>query len=450
MSADLGDWIATQRWFRSRSRTRTRTEIVDVIPVADVAVHLVRIGFSEGSDETYVVPLDGRGADATAAFADHVLAAMREGAELAGKHSALEVSKSKVDLSSLPQGEVGRAEQTNSTIRFGDRLIVKLYRAAVFGPNPEVEILRFLAEHAGDDLPTPRLVGEVSWVCDGSEAAVAMAQTFVKSRGDAWSTTLEALEKLVRDARGAPSEAALAAESARARKLGSRTATLHRALASPTKDPAFVPEPVDSLDAIADRVRSELKRMLERLRGATLAPDAARVAGTLLARAAALDARVRRVAGRPIACFQTRTHGDYHLGQVLVTPDDDLVIIDFEGEPARTLEERRSKGLAMRDVAGMLRSFDYAAAAARSSIGHSPWIDAWLRAVSASFLDGWRTGVVGSPVAPGDDDEASRLLDLFLVEKAVYEIGYELDHRPAWVGIPISGLLSRLSEEQPA
>jgi len=442
VSANLGDWIAAQRWFRSRTRARTNTQIVDTIGLEDVVVSFVRVTFSEGPEEIYIVPRVSDH-DAAAQFGDLVLRVMR--GELPFRSDRLELRRGSVDLTGVPPGAVGRAEQTNTTIRFGDRLIMKLYRTAVVGPNPEVEILRFLAEHGGPDAPTPRLAGEVWWVTpSGERAAVAMVQTFVPSRGDAWQATLEALTLLLRDARGAPSPAALAAESARAHKLGARTAALHRALASPTDDAAFVPESTTSLASMGARVRRDFASVLQKLRSTGATSEAVQ---RLMASAPHLEARIDAATARPVAAFQTRTHGDFHLGQVLVTPEDDFVIIDFEGEPARPLDERRQKGLAVRDVAGMLRSFDYAAATVeRVREGGPPgWVAAWRQAVSTSFVDAWWAGVVGSPAAPADEDELRRLLDLFLIEKAVYEIGYELDHRPEWVAIPIEGLLGLLS-----
>ncbi|MBI2392169.1 MAG: putative maltokinase [Deltaproteobacteria bacterium] len=473
----LSEWIAARRWFKSRTRTRVGADVIEVVPVGPLSAAFVRIVFADGGQEVYIVPLaEATGAEAErvrrddaqavilddhdslvheapAAFAEAMIDAMRESRELRGTHAALRGRPGVVDLGGLPKAEVGRAEQTNTAVRFGQRVIMKIYRSTVAGPNPEVEILRFLAREGArhEQVPTPKLAGEVDLVDDrGGQAAVAMAQTFVESRGDAWQATLFALSSLLEQARGAPSDAALAGEIARARKLGARTAALHRALSSPSEDPAFTPEPASPADlsAMIAVARASLEHMVSALRKTKLPDESHAAAARLLAHAGDLDARLVEAGRLPIAAFRTRVHGDYHLGQVLVTPEDDLVIIDFEGEPARSLEERRRKGLAVRDVAGMLRSFDYAAVtalrAAREPERARPWIDAWRRAVSDAFVAAWREGVAGSPAAPADDRDSRALLDLFLIEKAVYEVGYELDHRPTWVSIPIEGLLSLL------
>jgi maltose alpha-D-glucosyltransferase/alpha-amylase len=314
---------------------------------------------------------------------------------------------------------------------FGDRLIMKVYRVTVEGPNPEVEILRFLADKP---VPTPKLAGEIEWVREGHEpAAVAVLSTFIKSKGDAWAVTLEALRALL------AGTTTLEAETKRAALLGKRTAELHRALASDPNDPAFAPEPVRG--PIVDHARESLERLLDKLRG-----HSDEAVQRLVAAAPKLRARLDEVAGMSLASKRIRVHGDYHLGQVLVTPDDDFVIIDFEGEPARSLAERRDKSLPLRDVAGMLRSFDYAAVTAFreavTSEKNRATIDAWRRAVSDAFVEAWRSGVEGSAAAPANDREARALLDLFLLDKAVYEVGYELDNRPGWLSIPVEGLLS--------
>lgn len=435
----LGGRIAAQRWFRSRSRAIVGTSLVDVLTVGPVEVHLVRVEFSEGPAETYVVPLAGD-RDAPELFASAIVDLMRSGGgEVPGAVGGLRVSGAHGDLEGLPPPILSRAEQTNTSVRFGERVMFKLYRALTLGPNPEVEVLRFLAAHALVELPTPRLLGEVEWVHGPDTAAVAMVQSFVQSRGDAWTTTLEGLTRWARS--GDSRE--LACEASTARRLGTRTAAMHRALAAPTEDPAFAPEPVTSLVELGARLHDEVRTLLPR-------------APRLRAAAPAIDRLIEDRSARPVHAFRTRLHGDYHLGQVLVTPEGELVIIDFEGEPSRTLAERRAKGLPLRDVAGMLRSFAYAAATVRRRLPLEPHAhragpardarlartESWEPAVGMAFLDGWLEGVAGSAAAPASDDEARRILELHLVEKALYEVRYELDHRPDWVDIPIEGLVA--------
>jgi trehalose synthase-fused probable maltokinase len=377
--------IASARWFRSKSRPRRGVSVIDRLP--DLGIEITRVDYEDGGHELYVVGDN---------IADGLLRAIREG------HPSLKTWHG--DLPDVPPARVGSAEQSNTTAFFGDRLIMKIYRLLVQGENPEVEILRYLAKHPS--VPTPRLLGEAEY----RGAALAMVQTFVPSKGDAWSATLDRIARGDRDASWA-------------RRLGERTAALHRALAAGT-DAAFAPEPFDA--SVIAASRDNLTKLVAKGRVPELAQ-----------RAEQIDARLARAANMQFATKRIRIHGDYHLGQVLVTPDDDFVIIDFEGEPARPLEERRAKSMPLRDVAGMLRSFDYAAVTAKAGAE-------WKRAVSDAFVNAWRAGVAGSLAAPANDEEMRALLDLYLVDKAVYEVAYELDNRPDWVSVPVNGLLSLL------
>jgi len=458
--AELAEWIAARRWFRSKTRARKGIEIVDRVAVNQIDVLFVRVEFADGGDEVYIVPLATAprlGAEhvhaivsseagvydalATGELADAFAAAIRERRSFGDARSMLRATSGEVNLADLPPARVGTAEQTNTAVMFGDRLIMKVYRRTIEGPNPEVEILRFLANKS---VPTPRLAGEIEWIREGHEpAAVAVLSTFIKSKGDAWAVTLDALRALI------AGQTTLHAETERASLLGRRTAELHRALASDSNDPAFAPEPVHDRDALVAGARESLERMIEKLRTRPelIAEEAKGSVARLIQEAPRLGARLDEVDGMSLASKRIRVHGDYHLGQVLVTPDDDFVIIDFEGEPARTLEERRAKSLPLRDVAGMLRSFDYAAVTAlREALTNHELVERWRDAVSDAFVRAWRDGVEGSAAAPADDREARALLDLFLLDKAVYEVGYELDNRPAWLSIPVEGLLALSSE----
>jgi len=463
---ELAEWMAQRRWFRSKTRARKGIEVIDRIAVNHVDVLFVRVDFADGGDEVYVVPLtEGTrttldhsvvrreastaiyDALATGELADALALAIRERRTFGDERSKLVARAFDVDLEALPAARVGTAEQTNTAVIFGDRLIMKVYRVTVEGENPEVEILRFLANKP---VPTPRLAGEIEWVRSGHQpAAVALLSTFVTSKGDAWSVTLDALRALL------AGETTLDAESKRAALLGRRTAELHRALASDPSEPAFAPEPMRNRDALVKHARESLDRTIEKLRAHSSRPltqQAAQAAGSndgvarLIAAAPRLRARLDEVAGMDLRSMRIRVHGDYHLGQVLVTPSDDFVIIDFEGEPARTLAERREKSPPLRDVAGMLRSFDYAAVTAlrEATIDdrNRATIDEWRAATSSAFVGAWREGVEGSAAAPASEREQRALLDLFLLDKAVYEVGYELDNRPAWLPIPVEGLLS--------
>ncbi|MEA2665802.1 MAG: maltose alpha-D-glucosyltransferase / alpha-amylase, partial [Candidatus Eremiobacteraeota bacterium] len=248
---------------------------------------------------------------------------------------------------------------------------------------------------------------------------------FVHARGDGWSVTLDELK------RGA-------AQIERARRLGVRTAELHRAFATPGGGEAFEPEPTTPADreAWVAQARETAQRAL-----GTLAAELHRVPAGLRAEAAALVARrdeiLGRIAAPPLApaVTKTRYHGDYHLGQVLVV-DDDFMIVDFEGEPGRAPEVRRRKSSPLRDVAGMLRSFNYAAVTA----GSQALAQGWERDAAGAFLAGYRTTIAGCSSYPADPAHAAALLDLFALEKAFYELSYELANRPAWLRIPMEGI----------
>ncbi|MDS4041461.1 MAG: alpha-amylase, partial [Candidatus Competibacter sp.] len=241
--------------------------------------------------------------------------------------------------------------------------------------------------------------------------------------------------------------------------LGRRTGELHRALAQATGDPAFDPEPITAADIAEwlDRTREEVRTTLDRLeQGRVGLPEPARVLAErlLVARSTIMGRLENPDWGHPRA-MKTRYHGDYHLGQVLVVKDD-VIIIDFEGEPSRSLAERRGKHSPLKDVVGMLRSFNYAAHAAlrqatadgtRDRATLLPHLSDWEQQTRVAFLEGYVAAVDNSPGYPADPDHARALLELFALEKACYELRYELDNRPDWVEIPLGGLSELLSLE---
>jgi maltose alpha-D-glucosyltransferase/alpha-amylase len=235
--------------------------------------------------------------------------------------------------------------------------------------------------------------------------------------------------------------------------LGARTAELHITLASEPSDPLFAPEPYDILhqQSIYGSVVAHAARTFDTLRSALpgLAPETRALAETALAHEAALDRALARVTRRRIDVIRVRLHGDYHLGQVLWTGED-FLIIDFEGEPGRPLSQRRFKRNPLRDVAGMLRSLQYAAQSAlhdgrrrpEDLARLDPWADAWAGWMGGAFLAGYLERAAGQRFVPKQDEDLALLLEFFLLEKCVYEIGYELNNRPDWVAIPLRGLLA--------
>ncbi len=369
-----------------------------------------------------------------------------------------------IDLPEEPEVRRLGVEQSNDSVLVDSQIVVKLLRRLAEGVHPEIEMGRFLTEVAGFT-NTPATLGTVEHIAaDGTPTALAVAQCFIRNQGDGWSSTLEALERQLEDIRlgvaSAPEGAVETDEPfdqhlAMMTTLGQRTAELHRALALTTGDPAFDPEPVtgDDLRRWSDAARAQaeaafavLPGVLDRLSGAALEDAQALLAG----KDSAL-ARLSALAALEPGGVKTRIHGDYHLGQV-VRAQNDWFILDFEGEPAKTLEERRAKHSPLRDVAGMMRSFNYAAWTALLRLegginGGGPVVDAarrWERRATDAFLDGYRTGIDGCPSWPVDDAAARGLLTLFLLEKAFYEIVYEAAHRPGWIGIPVKGVLGLL------
>nr|RDS96329.1 maltose alpha-D-glucosyltransferase [Cereibacter sphaeroides f. sp. denitrificans] len=398
-------------------------------------------------------------------MAQAMLEALREGRRLsgAGGEVVFEPGSALAEIADPGEPRYLGAEQSNISIAFGDRLILKLYRRLRAGEQPDVEVARFLTEVAGYT-HTPRYLGVVSLrPAEGEATVLAAAFAFVANMGDAWRGLFDALVRDLGDF-GAWS----AAEAPEEEKdgfsfpltipglLGQRTAELHQAFATETDEAAFRMEPLraEHLTGWAEGARREAEAMLSVLeRQRTQLPEEVLpLAEALLARRDDLLARLDRVTGFEPSGALTRIHGDYHLGQVLLAQDD-VAIIDFEGEPRRTLEERREKSSPLRDVAGMLRSFDYAAAAAlarhEESFGPASEraverAEAWRQQAVADFLSAYEGASAGTASLPSDPALKEALLDLFLVQKAVYETSYELGSRPAWVGIPLRGLLELL------
>jgi maltose alpha-D-glucosyltransferase/alpha-amylase len=372
------------------------------------------------------------------------------------------------------------AEQSNSGVLYGDRFLLKLFRVIEEGPSAELEIGRFLATRAPDYHGVPRLAGVLEYRQPEREpSTVGTLFEFVPNQGDVWQLAKDELDRyydrVLTDERHpeAPAiEAGTLVERARAplsdrvvdwlgpfldrvRLLGRRTADLHLQLASVPSDPLFAPEPYDIMhqQSIYGSAIAHTARTFDLLRGkrATLGPDAHALAETVLAREADLDRVLARVTRRRIDVARTRNHGDYHLGQVLWTGDD-FVIIDFEGEPGRPLSQRRFKRNPLRDVAGMLESLRYASIAELRSGRRrpedvarlEPWARAWSAWMSAAFLAGYLERARGSRIIPHTDADLNQLLEFYLIEKCVYEIGYELNNRPDWVEIPMRALLELL------
>ncbi|MCB2052978.1 MAG: maltose alpha-D-glucosyltransferase [Geminicoccaceae bacterium] len=352
-------------------------------------------------------------------------------------------------------------EQSNSSILMGDALIMKLYRRLQSGIHPEIEIARFLTDVAHFE-NTPPLLGSLEWFdADGGHTALAAAYGFVRNQGDGWEFTIDYLTREVErillasvveeGGTGTPHQE-FSFYRAYAATLGRRTGEMHAALAVETDDPAFGTEPIAASDmkSWVDATRKQLTAAMKALERVlpNLEEAQAEAARSVLDAKAAVEARLKEIAGRKIDAAKTRLHGDYHLGQVVVVTDD-FHILDFEGEPTRSIDERRAKMSPLKDVAGMLRSFDYAAWTIIDRLSHDHPAHAerleailgdWRRITVKAFLQNYLSAMQGVPSLPADRDEAEDLLELHLIEKALYEINYEAANRPRWLHIPLSGL----------
>jgi maltose alpha-D-glucosyltransferase / alpha-amylase len=361
------------------------------------------------------------------------------------------------DIPRVPEIRRLSVEQSNSSLMIGDVAMFKLVRRVFPGIHPEAEMGRYLTERGFAN--TAPLLGEVTrYDAEGTPHTLVLVQGFIRNQGDGWAWTLDYLSRVLNSAAVVDPETqieditdALAGYGNFAAAIGRRLAELHAILAAPTDNPDFAPEEASATDSVAwaKAVKTQLRAALGVLAAVGEWPneESRQSAALLKDQRAALNEAIDRLARAAAGTLKTRTHGDFHLGQVLVSSGD-AYIIDFEGEPLRPLDERRAKSSPLRDVAGLLRSFDYAVAAA-SSRAEGPAqnaprkatvLDRFAENASGAFLAAYREVHAESPqrLPTGVAEEA--LLDLFLVEKAAYEICYEAANRPAWIGIPLHGL----------
>jgi trehalose synthase-fused probable maltokinase len=496
----LAPFLYRQRWFGGKARGVSSARFADwaALQAGDhppLWLTIVELTYEDGGIERYHLPLvvldaqarppagggraesvlhviDADGAcicdalvndDASSAIVHAIL----HGTSIRGRRGEIEAgpASSPVEIDgALPRMPIVRlpAVHSNSAMAIGDHYLLKLFRRIEHGINPDVEIGRFLVRQP-IEVRVPRLVGTMEYrTPHDAPAILALIQELVRSHANAWDFMLgklavffesahtrtpltpdpETIETLAR-----PSIAAAAL-------VGRRTAELHRALAGATDDPDFVPDEATraDLDTLTARIAAESAAYLDLLadRSDTFEGETRTLALRVLSIREALLERIR-VLGRTLQPFvRIRTHGDYHLGQVLCT-DDDFAIIDFEGEPTRPLAERRARQSPLRDVAGMLRSLSYAAragmVAASAATHRSPaelaaWSAAWEGAMSAAFLQTYLDVTQGCSFVPADRSQVARAVDLFMIEKAMYELNYEMNNRPDWVSVPLNAILA--------
>ena len=506
-------YIPLRRWFGGKARRIKTASIVDVVtvPGAEGNSYLtsVVIGYAEGDPDTYMIPIayanaaeaphilerwplsaiawvrnadeDSRGLlyDALGPpnFAEAMLGAIARRRRATGGTGTLVGSTTRAFArlrgpeTIRLEAQLSVAEQSNNSVIFGERLMLKVFRRLEEGVNPELEVGRFLTEKTNFAQIAP-LAGSLEYRRgQGEPVTIAILQGYVPNQGDAWQYTLNTLAHFFSGTEIAglepPATPRSVLEASRldateiatrtiggylesARLLGRRTAELHAALCSDPTDLAFAPERISpgdqrsiyqSLSGLSLRATDLLRTQVGKLPAE--AREEARKVLDLESRIAYI---LRSFLARRINTTRIRVHGDYHLGQVLYTGHD-FVIIDFEGEPTRTLYERRLKRLAMRDVAGMLRSFSYASQAALRSQeaaklpGLQAWARFWVDSVSAVFLKSYLATAGNASWVPQNQDDLELQLTTMLLEKALYELRYELNLRPDWVRIPLRGIL---------
>jgi trehalose synthase-fused probable maltokinase len=441
----LGEWLAQQRWFASKSRALSGTEVFDAASIStdpSLVLAIVQVRFTTGTHELYQLPLGLRRVSDDGGAREGVIAA----AEGSGLIDALAEPSRAAELMARidATGEVGTeygcfafrradgasplpprgtvrlldVEQSNSSLVFADRVVLKVYRHLEPGINPELEMLRFLGAHGFEQVAP--LHGWYEYESQSLATTMGVAQEYVADAVDGWELALGEV--------GTDADAFLK----RLGELGEVTAALHNTLALGGEDPAFSPDEPSTewLALLTATIDEEIERIFLKLpHDDRLAPIAGR--GEDVRERLAMRNRIG-LTGRLI-----RTHGDYHLGQTLHSPRG-WVVIDFEGEPTRPLSERRRKRSALRDVASMLRSFAYLGAASTVLRGKIPPADFEAQAREA-FLSAY-LGAIDHSLLPAGDAATSSLLSLFELERAIYELHYEIEHRPEWVSIPVAAI----------
>jgi trehalose synthase-fused probable maltokinase len=419
VSGDLLELITQQRWYGGKSRTATHAEVLDTITLRyaepELTLALVELRYDTGAHGVYQVLLSG---DETE-LARELVSAMRSKLTLLGSEGTAEFHLVEQTDRELGFVRLIESEQSNTSVVLDDALILKLFRRLEPGVNPELELLRFLGERTFPNVPA--LGGWYEYSGGPLTATLGLLQEFVADGVDGWQLALD--------------EIAAAPERflGRVDRLGEVVAELHNTLASDLADPAFCPEDPsnESLALLTARVDEEIVRLFLAL------PEDDESLAPIAGRREEVRQQLHILSHVGSAGRVIRTHGDFHLGQTLVSGDD-WVILDFEGEPARTLTERRHKQSPLRDVAGMLRSFAYAANAAEILHGVAVAED-WEEQARKRFLDSY-LDVIDEVLLPAGEPAIGRLLAMFELEKAVYELRYELDNRPDWIPISVAGI----------
>ncbi len=512
------------RWFQSKARIISGLELVETVLLkqggTEFPVFFLKVTYPEGDPEIYQIPLAFlTGSDAAQLFTESphaVIACLSIGDEegflcdavhdrkfreallafilgrrqlhgekggiLGAGHAAVFRHESAAVPEHLPS-ELFNSEQTNSTLIYGSRHVLKLFRKVEPGINPEAEISRFLTEKAlFPHAPPFQAVVELRKAGD-QPYTLALLHGYMKNKGNAWQLSRRLLARYFErilsrpdDLASPPNHPPGLLEGSQcavpeiivelmggfhlkmAGLLGQRTAELHLAFAAGEDDPVWRMEKYSTTyqRSLYQSQRTQARRTLQLLarEREKLSGEDQKLADGVLAAEEEIIARLKLIVGHRIAAMKTRTHGDFHLGQVLFTGND-FAIIDFEGEPARSLSERRLKQSPLRDVAGMIRSFHYVAhtALAHQVAGRptdlpllEPWAEACYHHVGCRFLKGYLDRISGTSLVPSDRRDLETLLRAFILDKALYELAYELNNRPDWVALPLKGIEGILRE----
>jgi maltose alpha-D-glucosyltransferase/alpha-amylase len=519
----LPSYIAGCRWFGGKGRKIRDVGIIENIPVGngDPAAHFLflRVNYIDGASEMYLLPVAFSYGEEAEKLIDTnpgaILAILKVGDTDGIIHDAVYSEQFRLKLLRMiikksgaggPDGQlvtysgrfirkfrrekttpgssqVMKSDQTNTSIIYGNELILKIYRKLDEGVNPDSEIVKFLSDTAGFK-HVPPYAGVIEYRQHGvAPISIGHLQGFVPNQGDSWQYALDSISQFfervlsagtdIKDIPGC--EQALLDISFQnipaiiheligvfylemISLLGKRTGELHLALMN-ADDPAFSPEPYSMLyqRSVYQSMRNLTVRVLQLLKAnIRKIPEHIRKEASEIAslEQSILDS-FHRIMMKKISTVKMRYHGDYHLGQVLFTGND-FIIIDFEGEPARTITERRTKRSPLRDIAGMIRSFHYATYSAllsRASVRPEdvpvlePWTNTWYCYVSGIFLSSYLKAVEHAPFIPQDREQLETMLETFLLEKAVYELGYELNNRPSWIILPIKGIKQILGKK---
>jgi trehalose synthase-fused probable maltokinase len=450
----LASWATSQRWFSSKLRDVREFNVLDVVVLSTedpvVAIVIAEARFGAGTHDVYQMPIavrpasSGWDAGVICASAEHVVydALLDEVADaVLARHLA---DSTEIDRpggcvrfhsepgacapGSSAEARTMGAEQSNTSVVIDDRLVLKVFRRIQPGVNPELEMLRFLAAH---DFPNiAAMVGWYGYSGELMDATLGVLQPYIEGARDGWELALDALvagDERFLDGLGA---------------LGSVTGRMHAVLASDASDPNFAPEePTDEMLSLLSATLDErIERVFDELPGNVSA------IGPIAGRGEEVRDHLQSLSHVGVGGRLIRIHGDYHLGQT-VRRDEGWVVLDFEGEPGTPLVERRRKRSPLRDVAGMLRSFAYAASGVELLRG-SAAPAGWEQEARERFLDGY-LAEVDNAILPAGAHAIAKLLAIFELERAIYELRYELNNRPDWVGIPVA-CITRLLEAMPA